>query len=52
MKFIWVAVLSLVLSFANLLPSAFDSGMAGRAELDAKSQLAAKYLYENSGAFK
>jgi hypothetical protein len=52
MKFIWIAVVSLVFSLASLLPLAFDSSTAERAEREARSQLATKYLYENIAAFR
>ena len=52
MKIILVPVVFLIFAAANLVPLAFDSGAAGRAELDAKSQLASSYLYDNIAAFR
>lgn len=52
MKIILLPVVILMLAAANLVPLAFDSGAAGQADLDAKSQLASSYLYDNIAAFK
>lgn len=52
MKWIWVPVAILVLSLAVLVPLAFDLDVAGWAGLDARSELASKYLYENSGSYR
>lgn len=52
MKIIWFSVVFLILAATNMVPLALDSAATNWAYLNAKSQLASNYLYENITAFR